>query len=163
MQNDRQVAVGHLQNFQDAGSGADPIQVIGPRLFYFGVFLQNSTHHAARRLDVTYQAHRTLSSDGDWGDRTGEEYRTAQGQDRQGFGYVGIFTGFVIFVCDDGNDVVFAFEHIRDTGEILLFELFFIVAHCCFLLDKSYKCSDFYVNRRNGGGFSMVVRAKVGC
>ena len=121
-----EVAVGHLQNLDDARRGADLVHVVGRGVLDLALALEHGAEDAAVGIDGPHERDALVAADGDGGDGAGEEHRRTQREDGDDLGDVDLLLRLVAS-GDDGNHLVLAVEKFGvETGIVGLHALDFI-------------------------------------
>ena len=109
VQDHRQIAVGHLQDLDDAGRRTHLVHVVRRRILHVAFALEHGAQDPALGIDRAHQADALVAAHGDGRDRTRKQNRAAQRQNRHHGGYVDLFDGLVA-ARHDRNDAMLAVE-----------------------------------------------------
>jgi hypothetical protein len=126
VQDNGQVAVGHVQRFQDSGGRTDAVHVVRSGLFYVGLLLEHRTQDSRAGLHVADQLHGFLPAYRDGGDGAGKQYRAAQRKDGQRCGDLVVLRKFVFAFGYYRDDLVVSLLQVGDVRQNVYFYLFLL-------------------------------------
>ena len=147
VENDREVAVGHLQYLHDAGGRTDAVHVLRLGLFHVAVALQDGGQHPVAGVGVAHERHAPRAAHRDGGDGARKQHRAAQRQHGKYFGDGDLFDR-VVLAGDDGDDAVVAVERFGQRFQFFQFD-FISFTHMVFqssCKDNAFFCIIFYIS-----------------
>ena len=129
VQDDGQVAVGHVERLENAGCRADAVHVVRCGLLDVGLLLKYRTEYSRAGLHVAYQLHGLLPAHRNGGNRAGEQHRAAQREDGQRFGYRIVFRKFVFVFGNYRDDLVVSLLNVGNIRQDIYLYLIAFFAH----------------------------------
>ena len=125
VQDHREVAVGHLEDLDDAGRRAHPVHVGRGGVVHVALALQHGAQHAARGIHGAHERNALVAADGDGSDGAREEHRRTQRQDREHLRNVGLLDRFVLPRYDRNHAVPAVGQFGRQRGVVDLDRFYF--------------------------------------